>query len=128
MSDKVATLFQQYGSVKDAPLYRAYELDKTRNHQVRLRIHYPDGSVGALPYAHLLEVISTSHQYLALFYTNLILSIEGRNLTGLVELLQDEKIRALYCFHPERFAEPVVEDPVIYKIIREEPHGLARGA
>lgn len=119
MSDKVTSLFDRYGASKEETAYRAYQLDKSRDHQIRLRVHFPDGSISALPYTHLIEVLSTSHQYLALFYTNLILSVEGRNLTGLVELLQDEKIRSLHCYHPERYHEPAQEDAVILRITRQ---------
>ena len=119
MSDNVTSLFERYGAKEEMKAYRAYHLDKSRDQQLRLRVHYPDGSISALPYTHLVEVLSTSHQYLALFFSNLILSVEGRNLTPLVELLQDEKIRSLHCFHAERFAEPEEDAPLILRISRQ---------
>lgn len=96
--------------------YQAVAHDRSKS-QTRLRLHYADGAkVRMLAYAYLIEVISTSHQWLSLVFTSSVVTLKGRNLDGILELLQDEKVRGLYCFHPGRHNAPASNEPCILEI------------
>jgi len=112
---------------KELQDYQACQEDKSRNHQTRLKLYYVDGTVGLLSYSYLIEATSTSHQYLSLLFTNVIITLEGRNLTGLIDLLQDERIRWLRCFHPTRHKEPEADAPIITGMVREMLHEVLGG-
>jgi len=126
MSDNVTHIFNRYTPQGERTAYKACGLDRSRDRQTRLCIHYQDGTIGVMAYAHLLEISCTSHQYLALFYSNVILTMEGRNLIALIEPLQDEKIRSLHCFHVKYFIEPAEDEPIITRILRQGLHEVGR--
>lgn len=107
--------------------YQAVFLDKSKS-QSRVRLHYGDGvKVRLLSYAYLIEVIATSHQRLSLIFTNSIFTLEGRNLDGLLEEFQDEKVRSLVCFHPGRFEDTADNAACITKIVDESAYKLVKG-
>lgn len=93
--------------------YIAYTADAPRTRVTRLMIHYPDGTLGLMAYAYLIEAFSTSHEFLSLAFTNCIVSIEGRHLIKLVGLLQEERILELHCFDPHQHEAPDDGEPVI---------------
>lgn len=100
--------------------YEAAVNDPTnRRMPARLRLTYGDGTIALMSYAYLVEVLCTSHQALSLIYTNVAITLEGRNLTQLIEPLQEEKLRALTCFNARRHDEPPADKPVITAITRQ---------
>ncbi len=107
--------------------YQAVFLDKSKP-QSRLRLHYPDGyTVRLLNYTYLVEAVTTSHKRLSLIFTDDIVTLKGRNLTGLIDMLQDERIRALVGFHAKHHLPP--EDrqmPYIEDMVQEEIKALHR--
>lgn len=107
--------------------YQACQEDKSRDHQTRLKLYYADGTVGLLSYSYLVEAVSTSHQYVSLLFTNVMITLEGRHLTELIDLLQDERIRWLRCFHPARHQTPEDGAPVITRMVREMLHEVLEG-
>lgn len=121
MSDNVTSLAERYRKQDDSPKteYKAFAEDKSRTRQARFKVSFADGSIGLFSYSYLAEVYSTSHQYVTLFFHNCMVMIEGRNLTELIDLLQDEKIRELRCYNAKYFMEPPAEDTVILKITRK---------
>lgn len=105
--------------------YRAVIIDRT-GPQTRLRLHYANGmKVRMLSYAYLMEVVVTSHQWLSLVFTTSVITLKGRNLDGLLEQLQDEKVRALVCFHPGRYPQPASNEPCILAIEDHSLHSFA---
>jgi hypothetical protein len=108
------------------PSYQAYTVEVRRGVS-RLRIHYQDGSIGVLPYAYLVEVMYSSHQYLSLIFTRCVLTLEGRHLDRLIEPLQEERIRALRCFHAKEHELPGDGEPVIHHITRQHPSEILGG-
>jgi hypothetical protein len=122
----------QEAVLPDAPMveankatYQAMQLDRSKS-QTRLRLHYADGlKVRMLAYAYLIEVVSTSHQWLSLVFTSSIVTLKGRNLDALIENLQDEKVRGLVCFHPGRHQPPASNEPCILEIIDLSLHEAA---
>ena len=143
MSDNVANILDKYRVTAkpditpvDHPLsssgkqpYHACGVDAPRRRLTRLMIYYHDGVVALMSYAYLIEVISTSHQYLSLIFTNCIITIEGRNLTKVMDDLQDERVVYLQCFHGERFEKPEEGEPLITSIERRGVHefGVGKG-
>lgn len=106
--------------------YEAAVNDPTnRRTPARLRLTYGDGTIALMSYAYLVEVLCTSHQALSLIYTNVAITLEGRNLTQLIEPLQEEKLRALTCFNARRHNEPAADKPVITTITRQSLQDLA---
>lgn len=105
-------------SFQDESHYLAYGLDKAGDRQTGIRIHDSNGAIELIHYAFVMRVICTSHQFLSLICTDGVVTFEGRNLTALVELIQDGKIRSLHCFHPKQSPEPTNGQPVILRIER----------
>ena len=105
--------------------YAACTTDTRRSHH-RLRLHYADGTIGLMSYAYLVEVLCTSHQYVSLLYSNVAITLEGRHLDQLLDALQEEKVRALVCYHARRHAAPEAGTPVITKIVRQSLPEVAR--
>lgn len=110
---------------QDKQPYQAVFLDKSKP-QSRLRLHYPDGyTVRLLNYSYLVEAVTTSHKRLSLIFTDDIVTLKGRNLTGLIDMLQDERVRALMSFHAKHHLPP--EDrlmPYIEDMVQEEIKSL----
>ena len=117
----------QPDNASDKQPYQAVFVDKSKP-QSRLRLHYPDGyTVRLLNYTYLVEAVTTSHKRLSLIFTDDIVTLKGRNLTGLIEALQDERIRALVGFHAKHHLPP--EDPqmpYIEHMVQEEIKALHR--
>lgn len=110
---------------EEKPDYKAFAEDATKEKQGRLRIHYLDGTITTMAYAYLVETLCTSHQHLSLIYTNVVITLTGRNLIKLVEPLQDERIRSVQCFHAEHYEPPTEgEEPVITQIERQTLQAL----
>ncbi len=91
----------------------------------RLRLQFANGTVGLMAYAYLVEVLSHSHQHLALVYTNVAISLEGRHLDQLLDLLQDERVKALVCHRPQHHDTPPADKPIITKMVRQSLQELA---
>lgn len=106
--------------------YRAYDADAPKSRVSRFLIHYPDGSLGLVAYAYLTEAISTSHEFLTLAFTNCAVNIEGRDLTKLLGLLQEERILELHCFDPHRHEAPEDGEPVITDMERRSLQEINR--
>lgn len=105
--------------------YKAFGLDKSRDRQTRLMVHYKNGVIEVITYSHLTNVLCTSSQYISLICSNCVLTLEGRNLLApvveginVMELLQDEKIRYIRCFNGAELPEPPDNEPVINNIQR----------
>lgn len=133
MSDNITSILDKYrpGTKSEATTvpeelsttgkqsYHAFGVDAPRSRLTRLMIHYHDGVVALMSYAYLIEAVATSHQYLSLIFTNCIITLEGRNLTKMLDLLQDERVVYLQCFHSERFEKPEDGEPIITAIERQ---------
>lgn len=83
------------------------------------RVHYADRSIEMLPYTTLRKVLCFSESRVILQCEDMTLTLEGRNLSGLLSLIQDVNLRAIYPFDPEQFDERPAEEPVITRILRE---------
>lgn len=99
--------------------YKAAEVDKSRTGQTRIRIHFKDGERHVMAYHYLIEVIETSHQVMSLLFSTCVITLKGRRLDELTESLQDEKIRALTCFHPGQHEVPGEDEPCITDLVRQ---------
>lgn len=109
----------------DNGVYKAAFLYKARS-RPRLRLHYADGlKMKVLSYAHLIEVVATSHQWLTLVFSSTIVTLKGRNLHTLVEPLQDERVRALVCYRPGMHPAPASNEPCILEIQERSIHEFA---
>ncbi len=71
-----------------------------------------------LSYIYLMDISCTAGEYLSLMYSNVIVTLEGRNLSALLEPLQNSRLRTLQCYIPERHFEPSTTDGgvIIYNI------------
>ncbi len=99
--------------------YKAAEVDKSRTGQARICINFKDGERHVLSYHYLIEVIETSHQAMSLLFSTCIITLKGRRLDELTESLQDEKIRAITCFHPGQHQAPEEGEPCITDLVRQ---------
>lgn len=102
---------------------RAYQAlrpePQNRRTPARLRIVYGDGVVSLMSYTFLSEVLCTSPQFISLIYSHCIITLEGRNLLELVDLLQEDKARTITCFNGRRHDEPEAGAAVITRIARQ---------
>lgn len=105
--------------------YTAFHLDAPRNRATRLRVNFPGGASSLFSYAYLVEVLTTSHQYVSLIFTNCIITLQGRNLSGLLDVLQEERVLTLEWFNAERFEPPEEGAPIILGVERESPDALS---
>ena len=107
---------EEFGDVVQGGVYKAAFKFKSKARQ-RLRLHFGNGvKVKVLSYAYLIEVVSTSHQWLTLVFSSTIVTLKGRHLDQLIEAIQDEQVRALVCFRPGIHPEPARGEPCILEI------------
>lgn len=99
--------------------YQAYGIAApSKSAETFLRIEYLDGEVNLMNKGHLVDVLCTSHQMITLMYNHCQILLMGNRLEKILDLIQDEGLRSLHCFHPERNLLPDEEDPVITGIER----------
>lgn len=120
---------QQEASTAEAPAeaapladlvdYAAFGLDVPRARVSRLRVNFSDGSASLFNYAYLTEVLTTSPQFVSLIFTSVIITVQGRNLSGLLDDLQEERVLSLTPFDAKRFNPPDAEKPYITRIERD---------
>src|SRR5262245_18064969 len=68
---RLPTETDEYGlEEQDDNRYRAFRLGQSGRPQLRLRLYAENGVVSLMTYAYLTEVVSGSHQYLTLVFTN----------------------------------------------------------
>jgi len=102
--------------------YYPFGISRTEEEkQAWFRVHYAEGDIDMIPYRELRKVRCPSAQVVELHCVDGVIILEGRNLTGLLVLVQDAKLRALYPFDAAQFAEPPIDEPVIIRIERHEP-------
>mgnify|MGYP005731833427 CR=1 FL=1 len=105
---------------QNKPDYKAIGEDKSKSRQVRLAIRLKDGSTHIIAYSYIMRMICTSHQFVSLVCTDCIITIEGKNLTGAHEKLQDERVRYLEEFNRARFDMPATGEPFIQSIVIDD--------
>lgn len=122
-TDAAAHVAEAEGTEKQP--YKAILPARTQR-ETRLRIHYPTlNKVRVLSYSYLHEVLAMGHQWLSLIFTHTVIVLEGRHLDRLVDDLQDERVRALICFHPTRHEQPDEGELSIRRISDGTPAEIA---
>lgn len=110
---------------EELSVYQAHGLAQEGRAEEGLTFYHHDGvTITVKFYAHLTDIICTSHQYLSLVYMDCIYTLQGRNLHELIPLLKRHKLDGLHCYRKDDFIEPA-KGAVIYRIIRES-HAEAR--
>lgn len=101
--------------------YKALDLDAPRSRVTRLRVNFSDGSASLFSYAYLVEVLTTSPQFVSLIFTSTVITLQGRNLSGLLDALQEERVLALNPFDEKRHMAMSPDDdaPYIERIERD---------
>ncbi len=79
----------------------------------RIRLVNGKGHVRIRSYALLSDIVCTSHKFLSLVFSGDAVVLEGRHLDRLLDALEEERARALTCFHAGRHLEPEAGEPVI---------------
>jgi hypothetical protein len=122
------SLFSKFKEENNAPRltlvpgkkpYKAAELDKSRTGQTRIRLNFKNGERHVLSYHYLIEIIETSHQMLSLVFSSCVITLKGRHLEELTDEFQDEKVRALTCFHAGQYEEPEEGEACILDMVRQ---------
>ena len=98
--------------------YQAIGLSKVGGEENGIRIHEANGKLELITYAYLMRVICTSHKAVAIILTDGAVMLLGENLTGMVEFIQDRKLRSLHCYHPNQDGELPPGEPVIHSVER----------
>lgn len=135
MSDKtVVRVLDQYRTKEAAgaahpnpdPLssrrYKAYGVQPPRSKVTDLRLIYADGSMGLISKLYRSEVMMTSHTWLSIVFDNCSITLQGRNLDQLIDLIQDDEIRSLHCFNPALHDPPPDGEILITTIERINIH------
>lgn len=133
MSDRPSdrNIFALYTAKKgpenqEKPAYFPYGISTSlEQKETWFRVHYADRSIEMLSYATLKKALCPTESLVILQCEDMTLTLEGRNLSGVLALIQDANLRALYPFDPEQFDERPPEEPVITRILREPEGGLA---
>ena len=95
--------------------YKAIE--KSNRAIRRLEIHFEDASSTLVSYTQLIRCIRSSEgNFLTLIFTDVVITLEGRNLAALIPLIKEEKLSAIFCFNPENDTPAPASDPFIEKI------------
>ncbi len=98
--------------------YEAYQVGARRQRKMML-INSAGHIIGMPAYAYAVDALCTSPGFAWLLYTNIAFRIKGQNLPGeLMTLLQDDRIRVLYCFSPARHYKTDPDAVVIDSITR----------
>ncbi len=77
-------------------------------------------SIEMVRYVDVMRVYCPVPELIAIMCEHAVYTLEGRNLDAITIHLQDRTLRALYLFDPSRFAEPVADEPVIFRMERED--------
>lgn len=109
---------EQAARLHDAGAKTPYQaaVIKDANPGRRLRIYYGSGLVESLSYLYLTTVVSPRPERLDLGFTTGGYYLTGRNLRGLLDALEEERVRVLEPFDPERHLPPPDGAPVIETI------------
>ena len=108
--------------------YRAFATETSGRRAARLRVVYPDGKISILSYSYLQEILCTNHQNLSLIFTSSVITLEGRNLWSLLDVLQADKVRVIHCYNPARFPDqPGTGEPVVFSIKRQSLRDFTAG-
>lgn len=97
--------------------YVAYRI--APNSPPRLRIVGNDGTFNQARYNMMDDQVFMGDRWLAFLFTHYVVVLEGRNLDMLARPLQEEKVRWVMCFNPERHHLPTDKtQPFILSIQR----------
>lgn len=130
MSDDIFELYTSPNAdpellVEEKEPYQAVVRGKDR--QLKLLMYGRNGQVIGMPsYAYYMDIVCESHQSVSLIFTQYVYLIAGRNLMGLIPLLQNDRVRILRCFNKDYLYEPAADEPVIDRIHRMQIKELAK--
>lgn len=96
--------------------YKAYGVQPPRTRVTDIRIVYGNGRIELISKLYRSRMVLTSHQHVSIIFDSCVLILEGRNLDQLVDLIQDDEIRSLYCFAPHLHILPPEEEILITNI------------
>jgi hypothetical protein len=77
-------------------------------------------SIDMLRYMDVVRVYCPVPEIIAIMCEDCVYTVEGRNLDAIPFHIQDRTLRALYLFEPGRFPEPGEDEPVIFRMERED--------
>lgn len=100
--------------------YKAVIATANNRRLTRLRIAYADGKVSIVSYSYLQEILYSNHQNLSLIFTSSVITLQGRNLGGVLDVLQDDRAKAIQCYSETLYTdEPAEGEPVVLSIKRQ---------
>ena len=100
----------------DGGEYRAFTHGNEK-HQARIRVHYNSTTSELYSYANMKRVIVELPKVITLIFTGFSVTIEGTNLDKPVGDLQDEKIRHIRIYDPNKYPkQPEDGKPIITRI------------
>ncbi len=118
------------GSPPEDPGYYAYGIsitDSIKGSEEWLRIHGEIAgqysSIDMLRYSDIVRVYCPVPELLCIMAEHVVYTLEGRHLDAITIHIQDRQLRALYLFDPVRYAEPNQDEPVIFRMEREDIGG-----
>ena len=117
---------EEAGEEESPGRYRAFSLHAQGKSATRLKLTDQRGTIWLVAYAYLTEVICASPQYVSLVFAHYVFTLHGRNLTPLIDLLQEDKIKALRCYLEHEYQEPpAANELVILEMKRESRESAA---
>ncbi len=96
--------------------YKAFILAKSGTKQARINLVRKNNTGTLLQYTYISSIEYTGSKLLSMVYHNSLITIKGENLTPLIELLQDEKVRAIH-EHKGNASPPKEGETIVTELI-----------
>lgn len=96
--------------------YRAYRIYSTKDREIYIDVRDKNGDGRLVSYNYIKQVQYVSHTLVSIIGTDFVITLEGRNLRGIIKGIHDEQIRYVQEFNSTRFDMPEDGKAVIEKI------------
>ncbi|MEM9952464.1 MAG: hypothetical protein AAF846_12720 [Chloroflexota bacterium] len=115
----------EQGNVPRTP-YVAYHTGTGKQRKLMLRDAH-GGVIGMPSYSYYVDAMAVNERYLWITFSACVYRIKGRLLlTELVPLLQDDRLKVLFCFNPLKHEPPDEDQVLIESITRHTVQELAQ--
>ena len=101
--------------------YKAFSVFKNRDKGARFEITLADGRKFFCPYSYTGMGMYHPRGFLSFSSSHNGITIEGRNLEKLHDLMLEERLKGIHEFNPETDEEPTADEPMVTKVHIKSP-------
>lgn len=116
MNNDILKQFDSYTAKPDPRKYNAYGTNQANKREFYIDVRDKNGDGRLVSYSYITQVKYTADRLVSLIGTDFGITLEGRNLKGLIQLLRSETIQYVQEFNSHRFDTPDDEEPIIEKM------------